>query len=69
VWVFDGGRLHRVPVQVGLTDGTQTEITGDLAPGARVATAVTSNTASSPAPTTRSPLLPAARRGNGGGRS
>lgn len=69
VWVFDGGRLHRVPVQIGLTDGTQTEITGDLAPGARVATALASNDASSPAPTTRSPLLPMGRRGNAGGRS
>jgi len=68
VWVFADDRLTRVPVQVGLSDGTQTAITGDLNPGVRVATGLTSsddaNTTSAP----RSPLLPTGRRG-GGGRS
>lgn len=68
VWVLDGGRLHRVPVQVGLSDGAQTEVTGDLNLGARVATAAASST-STPAPAARSPLLPVGRRGSPGGRS
>jgi HlyD family secretion protein len=68
VWVLEGGRLTRVPVTVGLSDGGQTEITGDLNPGVHVATGLTSSNDAAPASAPRSPLLPTGRR-PGGGRS
>ncbi|HEY7185003.1 MAG TPA: efflux RND transporter periplasmic adaptor subunit [Vicinamibacterales bacterium] len=68
VWVLEGGRLTRVPVTVGLSDGAQTEITGDLNPGVHVATGLTSSNDAAPASAPRSPLLPTGRR-PGGGRS
>jgi HlyD family secretion protein len=37
LWVVEGARLRPVPVRVGVTDGTRTEIVGDLPAGARVA--------------------------------
>jgi HlyD family secretion protein len=69
VWVLEGGRLTRVPVTAGLSDGAQTEITGDLNPGMHVATGLTSSIDATPASAPRSPLLPTGRRTGGGGRS
>jgi HlyD family secretion protein len=68
VWVLDGGRLTRVPVKAGLSDGAQTEITGDLNPGVHVATGLTSGNDATTTSAPRSPLLPSGRR-TGGGRS
>ena len=68
VWVLEGGRLTRVPVKAGLSDGAQTEITGDLNPGVHVATGLTSSNDETPTSAPRSPLLPTGRR-TGGGRS
>jgi len=68
VWVLDGGRLTRVPVKIGLSDGAQTEIAGDLNPGMHVATGLTSSNDTTTTSAPRSPLLPTGRRG-GGGRS
>ena len=68
VWVLDGGRLTRVPVKAGLSDGAQTEITGALNPGMHVATGLTSSNDATPTSAPRSPLLPTGRR-TGGGRS
>ena len=68
VWVLDGGRLTRVPVKAGLSDGAQTEITGDLNPGMHVATGLTSSNDATTTSAPRSPLLPTGRR-TGGGRS
>jgi len=65
VWVLAEGRLDRVPVEVGLSDGTQTAVSGELSTGARIATGRASASASPAAPTTSSPLLPAGRRGGG----
>jgi len=69
VWVFQDGRLTRVEVQPGLSDGTQTMVTGALTPGMQVVTAATSTTDASAPSTLRSPLLPAGRRTGAGGRS
>jgi HlyD family secretion protein len=68
VWVLVGGRLTRVPVKTGLSDGAQTEITGDLNPGVHVATGLTSGNDATTTSAPRSPLLPTGRRA-GGGRS
>ena len=65
VWVLDTGHLRRVPVQVGLSDGKVTAVTGELNPGAFVVTGVASNDASAAPSTQRSPLLPTGRRGGG----
>ena len=65
VWVFAEGRLNRVSVEVGLSDGTQTAVSGELSAGARIATGLASASASTAAPTTSSPLLPTGRRGGG----
>jgi len=54
-----------VPVEVGLSDGTQTAVSGELNTGARIATGRASASASPAAPTTSSPLLPTGRRGGG----
>jgi HlyD family secretion protein len=67
VWVLKQGVLSRVPVQAGISDGTQTAVVStDLTPGTRVVTGVSTPTTAAAAPTT-SPLLPAGRRGGGGG--
>ena len=68
VWVLEQGTLARVSVQPGISDGTQTAVvSSDLKPGARVVTGLSTPSTTSAAPTT-SPLLPAGRRGAGGGR-
>ena len=67
VWVLTENTLKRVPVQVGLSDGTQTAVTSpDLTPGTQVVTGVSTPSATAAAPT-GSPLIPAGRRGFGGG--
>jgi HlyD family secretion protein len=67
VWVLADNTLKRVPVQVGLTDGTQTAVTsGDLTPGTHVVTGESTPSATTAAPT-GSPLIPTGRRGFGGG--
>jgi HlyD family secretion protein len=69
VWVLDQGTITRVPVQAGISDGTQTAVVStDLTPGRRVVTGTSTPAASAPAAPTGSPLLPAGRRGAGGGR-
>ena len=68
VWVLANNTLKRVPVQVGLSDGTQTAVTSsDLTPGSRVVTGVTTPTATTAAAPAGSPLIPTGRRGFGGG--
>jgi len=68
VWVLDKGRITRVPVQIGLSDGTQTAmLNGGLQPGTQVVTGAVSANAPASTPA-RSPLLPQGRRGGGGGR-
>ena len=67
VWVFAEGRLRRVPVEAGITDGTATAILGgEIAEGALVATGVPAQSAAPAASGAASPLLP--QRGNRGGR-
>ena len=68
VWVLAQNNLKRVPVQVGISDGTQTVVTtGDLTPGTRVVTGVTTPTTSTAAAPSGSPLIPQGRRFGGGG--
>jgi HlyD family secretion protein len=68
VWVLEQNNLKRVPVQVGITDGTQTAIrSADLAPGAHVVTGMSTPSAATTTAPSGSPLLPAGRRGFGGG--
>ena len=40
IWVADDGRLEKVPVHLGLSDGTWTEIKGGVEPGQDVVTGV-----------------------------
>ncbi len=69
VWMLVDGRLARVPVQVGVSDGTTTAVVGgDLAENAQVVTGVTNRAASATTQTSGSPLLPfGGRRPNSGG--
>jgi len=68
VWVLAQNTLKRVPVEVGISDGTQTAVVSkDLTPGARVVTGVSTPAAATPAARAGSPLLPTGRRGFGGG--
>jgi HlyD family secretion protein len=65
VWVLESGQLKAVAVQVGISDGTTTAITGgELAENAQVVTGLTAQ-ASGAQPST-SPLLPFGGRGRGG---
>ena len=66
VWVLMDGRLRRVPVRIGITDGTRTAVASRaLAEGAPVVTSITGEAPAAPA-TSTSPLLPAFRgRGTG----
>ena len=68
VWVLADNNLKRVPVQVGISDGTQTVVTNsDLTPGTRVVTGVTTPSTSPAAAPSGSPLIPQGRRFGGGG--
>lgn len=73
VWQLNDGRLERVPVRIGVSDGTQIEVRSDaLAEGASIITGIArSETAAAPAPqNSGSPLVPQMPRrpgGNGGG--
>jgi hypothetical protein len=65
VWVMTAGRLERLPVNVGISDGTRTAVAAPaLAEGAEVVTSVSGEVPAGPA-TSTSPLLPAFR-GRGG---
>ena len=68
VWVLAGGRLARVPVRAGITDGARTAVfSRGLAEGAQVVTGITGDAPPAPASST-SPLLPAFRGRGAGGR-
>lgn len=68
VWVLDQGVITRVPVQAGISDGSQTAVLNtDLSPGARVVTGTSTPAATAPAAPAGSPLIPTGRRGFGGG--
>lgn len=66
LWVVANGRLTRVPVGVGITDGTRTAVFSPaLAEGAVVVTSIAGQMV---APASTSPLLPAFRGRGAGGR-
>jgi HlyD family secretion protein len=69
IWVLVEGTLERVPVRVGVSDGTRSAVFSPaLAEGMKVVTAITGETPGPPAATT-SPLLPSFRgRGASGSR-
>ena len=70
VWVLAQNTLKRVPVQVGISDGTSTAVTSsDLPPGTRVVTGMTTASATPAAAPAGSPLIPQGRRGFGAGGS
>jgi HlyD family secretion protein len=65
VWVVEDGRLSRVPVTAGITDGARTAVSSpQLAEGDAVVTSISGESPTAPAST--SPLLPAFR-GRGAG--
>jgi len=65
VWMLVEGRIIREQVDIGISDGTVTAVTGDaLHEGVQVVTAIT--TSASESGTTTSPLLPVGGRGRGG---
>jgi HlyD family secretion protein len=70
VWLLVEGTLERVPVQMGVTDGTRTAVSAPtLEEGMTVVTSISSDAPAAPT-TSTSPLLPSFRgRGAGGGRS
>ena len=46
LWIYSGGQLSQVPVRVGISDGQVTElIEGDLPPGARLVTGISTGEA------------------------
>ena len=67
VWLYRDGRLEPLPVRLGLSDGTNTElVAGSLEPGEPLVTAVLLDQPAAATPAGRSPLMPG--RGPGGGR-
>jgi len=70
VWLRVNGQLQAVPVRLGITDGTNTELIQDasaaLQIGQEVVTAVNIGTAAQSA-AGRSPLMPGGMGGRGGG--
>jgi hypothetical protein len=65
IWVLTDGRLAPVPVQLGISDGVNTEIAAtDLKEGAQVVTGLVAQSAAA-SQTTGSPLLPFGGRGFG----
>jgi HlyD family secretion protein len=66
VWVVVDGRLERVPVRTGITDGSQTAVLeGALAEGTQVVTGFAAEAVGTSG-TSRSPLLPFGGRSPGG---
>lgn len=66
VWRLVGGRLVPVPVRLGISDGTYTElVSGDLEPGMELVTSVTVGQAARTVGGGRSPLLPGGPRPGG----
>jgi HlyD family secretion protein len=65
VWVMTDGRLTRVPVRLGVSDGSATAVLGGrLDEGTEVVTGLSGNASTAP-PSTTSPLLPSRGRGPG----
>jgi HlyD family secretion protein len=62
VWQLVDGRLHRIPVRVGVSDGAQVAITSDaLSEGASIVTGIArseTTAVATPAPAGGSPLVP-----------
>jgi hypothetical protein len=59
VWVFQDGRLTRIPVEPGINDGTTTAVAGGaLQEGSQVVTAVAAKAAATTTQGAGSPLLP-----------
>ena len=65
VWVLRDGRLHRVRVQTGTSDGAFTAVAGDLQETDQVALGLAAQATTSSQSPSRSPLLP--QRPNRGG--
>jgi HlyD family secretion protein len=70
VWALREGRLRRVPVQTGTSDGAFTAVTGgELHEGDQVVTGLALQTTASTPSASRSPLLPQRPGGNRGGQA
>jgi len=68
LWRYDGDRIDPVRVQLGITDGTNTELlNSDLQPGTVVATglATAATSATNPTTATRNPLMGSGPGGGG----
>ncbi len=66
IWTLADGRLQRVPVEVGVSDGALVAVKADeLAEGATVVTGVAAATAASAATASASPLVPTPQRRQG----
>jgi len=66
VWLYQNGKLNRVPLRLGITDGTQTElIRGDLTEGQDVVTSVVT-AAQRAATNAGSTAFPGFQQGRGG---
>jgi len=64
VWVLRNGQLQQIAVEIGISNGVETAITGgDLAENATVVTGLQASAATAPAPT-GSPLIPQRPGGN-----
>jgi len=67
IWTVRDGQLQPIRVQTGISNGTETVVTGDeLREGTAVVTGVVTSNANA-APTGNSPLMPQRRGGRGGG--
>jgi HlyD family secretion protein len=69
IWELANGRLERIPVRVGVSDGTQVEVIGDgLKEGASIITGVarSEKTAAAAPAASGSPLVPQMPRRAGG---
>ncbi|MEQ1757213.1 MAG: efflux RND transporter periplasmic adaptor subunit [Vicinamibacterales bacterium] len=70
VWVVRSGRPERVPVTIGVSDGTMTALVdGDVSEGDEVLTGIAAGTGAAAATGTTSPLLPVNPRGGARGSS
>src|SRR6185503_10339997 len=64
IWRYADDRIEPVPVQLGISNGTDTALlNSDLQPGTVVATGITTATKTATTGTTRNPLLGSARGG------
>lgn len=64
VWTFDGNNLKAIPVEIGITNGILTEVTGGINEGTAIITDLATNAETSESTEESNPFMPGPRNNN-----